>query len=161
VVLGLIVGKASGQGYFDYVREHICDPAGMKSTGHLEADVPVQGVASGYTRDWDGKDHPGEPRRNNIYTRPARGSSAGGGYSTADDLLKLVVALKAGVLGASDASRSVAESGVGIAGGAPGINAYVETLPKTGHVVVVLSNYDPPAAMNVGRRITGRVTRLD
>ncbi len=160
VVLGMIVEKASGQGYFDYVREHICDPTGMKSTEHLEADFPARGVASGYTRDWDGKEHPGESRRNNIYTRPARGSSAGGGYSTADDLLKLVVALKAGVLGASGVSRSVAESGAAVAGGAPGINAYVETLPKTGHVVVVLSNYDPPAAMNVGRKVTGLVKRL-
>ena len=160
VVLGMIVEKASGQDYFDYVREHICVPAGMESTEHLEADVPARSVASGYTRDWDGKQHQGEPRRNNIYTRPARGSSAGGGYSTADDLLKLVVALKAGLLGAPDVSRSVAESGAAVAGGAPGINAYLETLPKSGHVVAVLSNYDPPAAMNVGRTISGLVKRL-
>ena len=33
VVLGLIVAKASGQSYFDYVRDHIYSPAGMTATG--------------------------------------------------------------------------------------------------------------------------------
>ena len=160
VVLGLIVEKASGKSYFDYVREHICEPAGMRSTGHFEADVPVPDVASGYTLIWDGEEHPGEPRRNNMYTRPARGSSAGGGYSTADDLLKLVAALKAGKLSAPGVSRAVAESGVGIAGGAPGISAYVGILPETGHTIVVLSNYDPPSALTVGREMTRMTKRL-
>ena len=107
VVLGLIVEKASGMSYFDYVRENIYEPAGMENTDHLMADMPAENVASGYTRNWDGKEHPNEPRRNNIYTRPARGSSAGGGYSTADDLLKLVLALKADRLSAPETAEDV------------------------------------------------------
>lgn len=161
VVLGLIVEKASGQTYFDYVREHICAPAGMESTGHLEADVPVPDVASGYTHAWGQEERRGEPRRNNIYTRPARGSSAGGGYSNADDLLRLVLALKAGKLSAPEASREVSEGGIAVAGGAPGISAYLEAQPGVGYTTVVLSNYDPPAAVRVGRKVAKMLERLE
>jgi len=160
VVLGLIIEKASGQDYYDYVQENICRPAGMTRTGHLDADIPAEDVASGYTRAWDGKEHPGEPRRNNLYTRPARGSSAGGGYSTAEDLLKLVTALESGKLAAPEAARFAA-NGMGIAGGAPGISASVETLPKKGYTVIVLSNYDPPTSEKVARKIGSWVKRID
>ncbi len=157
VLLGLIVEKASGMSYFDYVRENIYVPAGMESTDHLMADMPVKNVASGYTRTWDGEEHPNEPRRGNIYTRPARGSSAGGGYSTADDLLKLVLALKADRLSAPESAGTFAGN-MAFAGGAPGINAYVETVATIGCTIVVLSNYDPPAAMKTGEKI-GRLLR--
>jgi CubicO group peptidase (beta-lactamase class C family) len=160
IVLGLIIEKVSGQTYFDYVRDHIYKIAGMGSTTHLEADVPMENVASGYTNNWDENDHPGEPRRNNIYTRPARGSSAGGGYSTVDDLLKLVVALKANKLLAPKTSEEINESGIAIAGGAPGINALVEINPETDYVIIVLSNYDPPAAGKVARKINSFLGRL-
>jgi CubicO group peptidase (beta-lactamase class C family) len=160
VVLGLIVEKASGQDYYDYVQENICKPAGMAQTGHLDADVPTENVASGYTRAWDGEDHTGGPRRNNMYTRPARGSSAGGGYSTAGDLLKLIAALESGKLAAPETARFAA-SGMGIAGGAPGISASVETLRRNGYRVIVLSNYDPPTSEKVARKISSWVKRID
>jgi len=160
VVLGLIIEKVSGQSYFDYVREHIYGPAGMNDSGHLDTDIPVPNVASGYTRRWDGGEHPGETPRNNVYTRPCRGSSAGGGYATAGDLLKLVEALKAGRLGAPERSRQITEAGIGIAGGAPGINAMVEVDAGKGYTLVVLSNYDPPTAMDVARTVRGWLSRL-
>ena len=31
-VLGVVVEKVSGQSYYDYVRDHIFKPAGMRST---------------------------------------------------------------------------------------------------------------------------------
>jgi len=160
IVLGLIIEKVSGQTYFDYVRDHIYKIVGMGSTTHLEADVPTENVASGYTNNWDENDHKGEPRRNNIYTRPARGSSAGGGYSTVDDLLKLVVALKANKLLAPKTSEEINGPGIAIAGGAPGINALVQTNPETDHVIIVLSNYDPPAVDKVARKINSFLGRL-
>jgi CubicO group peptidase (beta-lactamase class C family) len=159
VVLGLIVAKASGQSYFDYVRDHIYAPAGMTATEHLEADIPAPNVASGYTRMWNGEEHPNEPRQNNVYTRPCRGSSAGGGYSTVDDLLKLVIALGAGKLSAPNAALTVSQGMAG-AGGAPGINALLETHPAARYTVIVLSNYDPPTAMSVGRAIGALISRL-
>jgi D-alanyl-D-alanine carboxypeptidase len=160
IVLGLIIEKVSGQTYFDYVQDHIYKIAGMENTTHLEADVPEENVASGYTNNWDENDHPGEPRRNNIYTRPARGSSAGGGYSTADDILKLVLALKSNKLSAPRTSEEISRQGIAIAGGAPGINAKVETNPKTDYIIIVLSNYDPPAAEKVARKIDSFLERL-
>ena len=160
IVLGLIIEKVSGQTYFDYVHDHIYKIAGMENTTHLEADVPAENVASGYTKNWDGNEHPDEPRRNNIYTRPARGSSAGGGYSTVDDLLKLVITLKENKLSAPRVSDEVSHQGIGIAGGAPGINAGVETNPETGYTIIVLSNYDPPTAQKVVRKINSYLERL-
>jgi D-alanyl-D-alanine carboxypeptidase len=159
VVLGLVIEKASGMSYFDYVRENVYKPAGMEHTSHLMADVPEENVASGYTRTWDGEEHPNEPRRNNMYTRPARGSSAGGGYSTVDDLLRLVLALEADTLSAPETARMFAGN-MAFAGGAPGINAYVETIATTGCTIVVLSNYDPPTATRTGEKIARLLKRV-
>ena len=167
VVLGLIVEKVSGKGYYDCVREKVFAPAGMKDTDSYMADAPTPNLADGYTAAWDFKEHPGEPPRSNQYTRPARGSSAGGGYSTAEDLLRFARALKGGKLlskpyadwvlggpepGAEGAGSSPQPSGTaaGFAGGAPGINAMIE---MEGDVtVVVLSNLDPPAAERVAQK---------
>ena len=173
--------------------------------------------------------------RNNIYTRPARGSAAGGGYATAEDLLKFARALYGCKLlseawtnwiftdiepqaenrktkdsnrqeeqdfsmdnsldefGAESAEldpggeahqenrssqkleatpertenseimssenlfgqRKIDRSrwGIGIAGGAPGINAMLEIDGQTGYTIIVLSNYDPPAARDIAQMI--------
>jgi len=168
VLLGLIVEKVSGKSYYDYVREKIYSRAGMKDSDSYEADMPIPNLADGYTRSWDGKEHPGEAPRNNIYSRPARGSAAGGGYSTAEDLLRFVLTLKGGKLVSSEytewmlggpepATRSKKppqknmQPGLGIAGGAPGINAVVEMNGES--TVIVLTNLDPPAAERVSSKV--------
>jgi len=43
--------------------------------------------------------------------------------------------------------------GIGIAGGAPGINAMLEIDGQTGYTVIALANYDPPAARDMARII--------
>jgi len=159
VVLGLIIEKASGKSYGDYVRDAIYLPAGMEATGHLDADIPATNVASGYTRLWDEGDHAGEPRRNNLYTRPARGSSAGGGYSTAADMLKFALALRAGKL-LGPLAKEWFDGPQAYAGGAPGINAELDLDPVPGWTVVVMGNYDPPAASNLAQKITLLLKRL-
>jgi len=79
---------------------------------------------------------------------PGRGSSAGGGYSTAHDLLRLLNALRAHKI------DQAPEAGmVGIAGGAPGLNAAMEGGLEGGYDVIVLANLDPPAAGAVSRLI--------
>jgi CubicO group peptidase (beta-lactamase class C family) len=159
VVLGLIIAKASGQSYFDYVREHIYLPGGMEATSHLEADVPLTNVASGYTRNWDEENHEREPRRSNVYTRPARGSSAGGGYSTALDLFRFARALQTGKL-LGPLAKEWFSGPQAYAGGAPGINAELDLETVPGWTVVVLSNYDPPAANKVAQKINVLLKRL-
>jgi hypothetical protein len=46
-----------------------------------------------------------------------------------------------------------AGDGLGIAGGAPGINAVVEMDPVSGYTIIALSNYDPPSAVNIGKKV--------
>ena len=142
VVLGLIVEKASGVDYYEYVRENIFKPAGMADTESFAKDAVVQNRAVGYTG-------AARSRKNNFDTLPGRGSSAGGGYSTAADLLKYVIALDAGSLGPTPDMRG----GFGIAGGAPGLNAAIEWDPQRRVAVIVLANLDPPAATAFAARI--------
>jgi CubicO group peptidase (beta-lactamase class C family) len=172
IVLGAIIEKASGQDYYDYVREHIFKVAGMNNTDWYEADVMTTNLAGGYTREGLA-DRAADVRKNNIYTRPAKGNSAGGGYSTAEDLLKFVTALREGRLhlanfrqpAAIDQQKASEQkptrfAGLGIAGGAPGINAAFEANESSGYTVVVMSNYDPPSAEKVARQIREWISRI-
>jgi CubicO group peptidase (beta-lactamase class C family) len=147
VVLGMLVERLSGEDYYDYVARHIYQPAGMTETAAYPAEALPAGVALGYTRGEDeGATGPLAP---NTALLPGRGSAAGGGYSTAADLLRFVAALRAGrVPGGPPA-------GIGAAGGAPGINAVVEGDMPGGYDLVVMSNLDPPAAERVARMIRG------
>ncbi|MEP6921444.1 MAG: serine hydrolase domain-containing protein [bacterium] len=159
VVLGLIIEKASGQSYFDYVQENIYKVAGMESTGHYESDSAVPNLASGYSR------HLGEGgmRRNNAFSRPFRGSSAGGGYSTVEDMLKFANAIESKKLAVPESLKASGPdiaggglaSGIGVGGGAPGINAAFETKVAGAYTIVVMSNYDPPTAEKVARQLRG------
>ena len=150
IVLGVLIEKVTGQSYFDYVRTHIFQPAGMNDTDAYEEDVAVTNRATGYMKPASATN---QARISNVYTKPARGSSAGGGYSTTADLLKFTQALKQGKLFTTEQNQKQFAQRVGVAGGAPGINAILEWDPQTGYVVIVLSNYDPPSAEKIGQRI--------
>lgn len=149
VVLGLIIEKVSGVDYYRYVREHIFKPAGMLDSDSYEKDASIPNRALGYMRD-------GSSWKPNYETLPGRGSSAGGGYSTAADLLKYTIALKEGTLGEADEET---RGGFGIAGGAPGLNAALEWDPKSGYTIVVMSNFGPPSAERVARQIRSWLPR--
>jgi CubicO group peptidase (beta-lactamase class C family) len=155
VVLGLIIEKISGQSYYDYVRDHITRPAGMNDTASYAIDENVPNRAEGQTK--RGPEGPLPARQTNIYTLPARGSSAGGGYSTAPDLLLFSQALLADKLmpkrwtdwlftGSLDGAG---KRNIGVAGGSPGVNAVLEIEPP--YTLVVLSNFDPPSAEEIAR----------
>jgi CubicO group peptidase (beta-lactamase class C family) len=136
IVLGLLIERLSGENYYEYVRRHIYEPAGMTRTGSWRVDRLPENTAIGYTN--------GVPNRDLL---PGKGSSAGGGYSTAHDLLRLINALRENKIPAGP------PSGVGIAGGAPGLNAAVEGDLPGGYDVIVLANLDPPAAERISRFI--------
>ena len=160
VLLGIIIEKLSGQSYYDYVRDHIFKVAGMENTDSYESDAIVPNLASGYTREGNATG----PRRNNIHMRPARGSSAGGGYSTVEDLLKLTIAVAGNKIRVphfrSQGHDSAEKAGIGMAGGAPGTNALLEFNPATGYTVIVMSNYDPPSATAPGKEIRSMLARI-
>jgi D-alanyl-D-alanine carboxypeptidase len=156
IVLGLIIEKLSGQSYYDYVRDHITKPAGMTATESYAADAAVPNRAVGLTA--RGPEGPLEKRRSNIETLPGRGSSAGGGYSTATDLLRFAQALLGeklldakwtGWIFQSAPGGAADKRDLGFAGGSPGVNATLFLAPP--YTIVVLANYDPPAAEVVAR----------
>ena len=115
----------------------------------------------------------------NTDTLPYRGTSAGGGYSTVEDLLKFATALQTNKLlnpqytemlttgkvetpggkyayGFQEASINGTRC-FGHGGGAPGMNGELKICPAPGYVVAVLSNLDPPAAIRVADFITNRL----
>jgi CubicO group peptidase (beta-lactamase class C family) len=176
LLLGMIVEKASGQSYYDYVRDHIYKIAGMSSTGSEPEDTHVANLSTGYTM-MGLKE--GGGARPNTDTLPYRGTSAGGGYSTVDDLLRFADALQANKLLNAQYTEMLTTgkpgtpnnsyafgfeerkvTGVrcfGHGGGAPGMNGMLQICPSTGYVVAVLSNLDPPAATRVADFIVNRL----
>jgi CubicO group peptidase (beta-lactamase class C family) len=163
VVLGAIIEKLSGTSYYEYVRKNIFQPAGMMDTDSFSTNEIVPNLAQGYTREGINSGDK-KSRRSNVLIRPARGSAAGGGYSTALDLLKLSVALQSGKLRQYDLSspngQAVKAISLGVAGGAPGINALFELDVEKGYTIIVLSNYDPESALVVGRFARNLISKL-
>lgn len=154
VLLGLVVERVSGADYYDYVRRHIYEAAGMTRTAHYVSDALPPNTAIGYTRGGMAAP-PDSPIRANTHTLPGRGSAAGGGYATAADLLRFIEAIRAGrITGAPPA-------GLGAAGGAPGINAVLEGALPGGYDIIVMANQDPPAAERVARMIRDWLGALD
>ncbi len=145
IALGAIVEKVSGMPYEKYVAQHIFGRAEMTSTGYPRSDRPEPDIAIGYTRrDGDGS------LRSNLAMHGVTGSAAGGGYSTALDLLTYAKAVRSGRFPGND-------SDFGIAGGAPGTNAIVEARGEW--VVIVLTNFDPPTGERIGVAIADALTR--
>jgi len=172
VLLGKIVEAVSGQDYYDYVRERVYAPAGMNDSDHYEMDEPVPNLAMGYTRmDQSGKRTDG-PRRSNLFMLGLKGSPAGGGYSTVDDMLRFCEALGSGKLtdpahtrlvylqpSLAQAPEQADPRSFGFAGGAPGVGAAFRTYLDSGFTKVILSNYDPNSMETVDKMIEGAISQ--
>lgn len=163
-ILGALIDRVSGQDYYHYVHDHVYAPAGMVNTGSEPEDVVVPGRVVGYTQ-VDGKAwHP------NDATLPYRGASAGGGYTTAGDLLRFADALESHkLLSAENMHLLLTPSGIhgggesygfgfaierepsgtcfGHTGGGPGQTAMLSVCPEARYTIVWLSNTDPPGAL--------------
>jgi CubicO group peptidase (beta-lactamase class C family) len=177
VLLGVVVERVSGKSYYDYVQQNVYAPAGMTSSGSLAEDETVANRSIGYTSFGGSAVHP------NTDTLPYRGTSAGGGYSTVEDLQRFAAALTTHKLlnveytdllttGKVTTPRGGkyafgffdegAESGgrhFGHGGGAPGMNGELQIYPQSGYVIAVLSNLDPPAASRVCEFIANRLPK--
>jgi CubicO group peptidase (beta-lactamase class C family) len=83
-----VIEKVTVESYYDYVKEHVYEPAGMSRTGSQPEDQPVPDRSVGYVKP------PGATMwlPNTDYL-PYRGTSAGGGYSTVEDLARFAQAL--------------------------------------------------------------------
>jgi CubicO group peptidase (beta-lactamase class C family) len=174
LLLGVLIEKVTGQSYYDYVQEHVYKPAGMTATGSLPENETVSGRSTGYTKEpGDDSWHP------NTDTLPYRGTSAGGGYSTVEDLLRFANALQQHkLLNAQNTELLTTakdnpggaryaygffdevEGGVrcfGHGGGAPGMNGELKICPAAGYVIAVLANMDPPAATRISDFVASRL----
>jgi CubicO group peptidase (beta-lactamase class C family)/C-terminal processing protease CtpA/Prc len=178
IVLGAIIEKVSGQSYYDYVREHIYQRAGMTNSDAYEMHARTPNLAMGYAGSG------GEAgRKENTGSRPNRGGPAGGGYSTVEDLLKFAVALRENKLLSAQYTELVTTGKVkmgsnkyaygfgdlnvngkrsfGHNGGAPGIASSLSIFPELGYTVIVMTNYDPPNMMPVVRKLEQMITNLN
>ncbi|MFW9793530.1 MAG: serine hydrolase domain-containing protein [Candidatus Thorarchaeota archaeon] len=152
VILGKIIEAVSGMDYYDYIRENIYKPAGMKDSDHYELDSIVPNRATGYTRQHKCGTSEATQRKTNSYIIGTRGSPAGGGYSTARDLMRFDMAIDNALLLDEDHSKQVMRpidapdsnpKSALLAGGAPGLCALYFKFFEMGYSVFILSNYDP------------------
>lgn len=170
VVAGLVIEKISGQNYFDYIEQHIYKKANMQHSFGFEDLIKQPMMAIGYTRER------GQVEPNDFFL--VAGSPAGGGYSTAGDLLKFAMALRNNklidpelvkkVVGLDRPAGSTYGYGfsreevlsdlvIGHNGGAEGINADMDCYWKSGYVVIALTNQDPRAADEITKWVKERI----
>ena len=178
MILGRIIERVSGLSYDQYVKTHIFAPAGMTGSGFIPESVDLRFRARAYT-EVDGRLVPVTQDSLAAY-RAAHGSGymeyrggpAGGGYATAEDLLKFVTALTGGKLLSPDYLKELTQGRVtmldgalagydyggrlpdgrrfiGHAGSAPGQCANVRRYLTSGYTIVVLENRDPPACFQL------------
>jgi len=174
IVLGAVIEAVTGMPYFDYVREHIFASSGMQDTGPYRLDEEVPNLA--YAASWlDPEDHEdAEPRWNNVFRHWVVSTPAGCVYSTVSDLFRFAQSLRHGDLVRPDMLAVLTETAVptgqrpgqhyaygfyvddvgemkvfGHAGTVPGYQAWLDIYPSLDYTVVVLSNFDHPAARDV------------
>lgn len=149
--LGIIIEKASGEKYADYLKKHIFDPLDMHDTGYDETAVVLKHRVSGYQPC-------GKALCNSDYIDMSLPYSAGSLYSTVQDLYKWDRALYTDkVLSKADRDRmwtpvkehygygwminSMANhKQIGHGGGIPGFSTYIGRFPDDDALVIVLGN---------------------
>lgn len=158
LTLGAVIEKVAGQSYDDYVRENIYRPAGMTNTDAYDLDLVTPNLALGYEKEFtDG----GIRFRNNLFKHVIKGTPAGGGYSTVEDLLKFDAALRSNKLVSPEYTKllltpkpelnspeygygfsiNAKQSIAGHNGSFPGISSNLDMFLGNGYTVVVMSNY--------------------
>jgi D-alanyl-D-alanine carboxypeptidase len=173
VILGALIEQVTGETYFDHMRNAIYRPLGMNNTDHFELDLPVENCAVGYTREnWFGPID-GQLRAN-TFIYALKGSPSEHCYSTVNDLFLFCKALETGQLldprylemcfSPQAASEQpgvsygygfhIIDDGkhgrvMGHGGRGFGVDAFALMYRDLGYTVIVLSNYDRPAARRV------------
>jgi CubicO group peptidase (beta-lactamase class C family) len=154
VLLGLIAEAVSGKDYYALVRETIYRPAGMTHADHHRKGDSRHAVAIGY----------GPDQKPNTDALALAGSPAGGGYASANDMLRFAQALQAGKIVRADTLATMTGGvvdafpgmrygyGFGVVaepvphfghlGGSPGVHASFDVYPDSDIVVIVMANSD-------------------
>jgi CubicO group peptidase (beta-lactamase class C family) len=164
IVLGLIIEKVTGQTYREYVEENLFGPGRMPQTGAQDLDTEAPNRAIGYTT-MDGEGNETGTLSDNTPLMPIVGTSAGGGYSTVEDLLSFANALLDHQLLSPESTELLLEGKVELregryyaygffdmliegqrvvahSGGAPGVCTFMEIYLDSGYTAIALSNTD-------------------
>jgi CubicO group peptidase (beta-lactamase class C family) len=158
ILLGMLIEKASGQSYGDFLRTRFFEPLGLKRLRYGSETEFIPGLVPGYTK--GPKPSP--------YRSTSQAFASGGLVATADDVaLWLQLLYEGKVLKPESLARMLTPLhlrdgkevgygyGVGFrtvaglhlaghAGGVPGYKAYAEADPATRTIVVILNNTDVP-----------------
>jgi CubicO group peptidase (beta-lactamase class C family) len=178
LLAGAVIEAVTGRDYFDVVRERVYARAGMPASDSYDIDLVVPSLAIGYSRE---RTASGSRWRANTFEHVIRGGPAGGGYSTARDLLAFAEAMRRGKLVSAATAerlwsakpelhspeygygfgvgRDALGRRVGHSGGFSGIASVLDIYLDTGWTVVVLSNVDggmEPVAQKL-RETAGRI----
>jgi D-alanyl-D-alanine carboxypeptidase len=174
VLAGAVIEAVTGKSYYDHVAAAVYAPAGMTSTASPPEEDGVSGRVVAYMR--SSRKAPWVSAGD---TLPWRGTAAGGGDSTVKDLLAFANALTSHRLLDAEhlelvtTSRAPASTDVsygygfgidtiagmrcfGHGGGAPGMNGQLY-ICGSGYTIVVLSNFDPPAAGRIAHFVAARL----
>ncbi|MBV8571425.1 MAG: beta-lactamase family protein [Acidobacteriaceae bacterium] len=166
ILLGIIIEKASGEKYADYLKKHIFDPLNMHDTGYDETAVVLKRRVSGYKSC-------GNDLCNSDYIDMSLPYAAGSLYSTAQDLYKWDRALYTdSILSKSARDRMwtpvmhnygygwmigpmVNHRQYGHGGGIPGFSTYIARFPDDNAAVIVLGNNETVNAENIAEALAG------
>lgn len=156
VVLAMMIEAVTGAAFDEYLKANVFDAAGMTSTGYYEMDMLPKNCANAYI--WD------EARggyRTNIYSVDAKGTGAGGAFTTVVDVMRFWDALMDHRLLSAEMTEQMlsvhaqdggSQYGCGIwlkNGGAqvqlegcdPGVSFVTRYDRTTGRLAVLVSNY--------------------
>jgi len=167
-VAGAVIEAVSGMDYYDYINKNIYNVSGMTHTGSYFRNDLVENRATGYTNMGPDGHKDGATQLDNLNMLPPRGTPAGGGYSTIEDLLKFGTALRNYKVlgpgythflinrfaGSIDGPFTPQEQMYHMVGAAPGISAFFGLDFQSSYTVIVLSNYDMPMAIEIADGIT-------
>ena len=183
VLLGAVIEAVTGGPYAEYFREHIFAPAGMGDTGPYARDEEVPRLAYGYLRAGASDQREDTPCWKSARRDYPGWQAACCLYSTAPDLLRFARALRRGELvsapqvalltgkkvptgrrpGEHYAYGFFTEDPGGVrifghGGMVPGFQAWFDIFPVLDYTVVVLANFEHPAAFDVGWFMRTRLT---
>jgi CubicO group peptidase (beta-lactamase class C family) len=180
VLLQAVIEKATGNSFADALQQLVFAPAGMKRTGLWPVTAIVPNRATGYLRPPEDPLGLG-PRYSNEQFLGYDGNGSGGEYSTAADMLAFNRAVATGKLLGKELTTEMltpridfagaqrpSKYGYGVdlgtcsghatfghGGGGPnsGVSSVDYYVPDSGWSIIVLSNYDPPAAEDLAYSI--------
>lgn len=181
IVLGRIIEAVSKMSYEDFIKKHIFSIAKMQNTDNFDIDHIIENAAENYTLS---DVYPNQLQKT-IFMSAVKGSSAGGGYTTINDLYKFALAFKNNKLLNTDYTNIMKKehedgwygygmqfagakgSGIyGHSGGHFGVGTEWRIFEKQNYTVILLTNKDLDqgffdARFFIEKTIAGSTPKLD